>query len=70
MQKGPKQFIHPSFTINTCHDCHYYEHKLIRSGQLPIFHNSCHHPNFKPPQKLNSNAFTPDWCPYLQTKEK
>lgn len=74
-QEGPREVTIPETKIESCSGCTYYKHSLVKSGQNPIYKDTCTHSEipkeFKPMfhgGNLNKHHLfgvveTPHWCP-------
>lgn len=74
--QGFTKVIVPSYEYNSCGDCEFYEHKMLRSGRNPKYSHNCNHPmiqedisKFNPFDgnliSFNNRVETPNWCPFL-----
>ncbi len=64
-----------AYTYKSCHECMYYENRLIKSGFNPIREKVCTHPQaprnyFRGGNLDNILGFgqTPNWCPVGEMK--
>ena len=76
MREGPEEITIPVKIFNSCFGCVRFKRSLIRSGQNPIYENTCTHPEAPRrffgenaiSENLNGYPKTPDWCPFLNEK--
>lgn len=73
MQEGPSKRSIPAEIIVTCFGCEHYAHRMIKSGLMPLYADTCKH-STAPIENLFSmgnlkkqhNHPTPgDWCPFV-----
>ncbi len=74
-QLGPRTVEVPAHSYRTCSGCKFFNHRMVHSGQRPLYTNSCTHEDVmseRPGSLFHGNlpGFpnhpTPDWCPFLK----
>jgi hypothetical protein len=77
MNEGPSTRHIPAETYQSCSDCIFYKHQLVRSGRDPEYKNHCNHPavpkehqfHFAMIGNLPEDGKTPEWCPVINSKK-
>lgn len=75
---GPSRITIPEQKYMTCYGCIWLSHKMVKSGNDPIYKNTCTHKEFEKEfsvirgtigreiEDYNKRLETPDWCPILE----
>lgn len=81
MREGWKEINLEGKKIRTCGRCQWYYHRLVKSGNNPIYANMCTHPDANKQgigslykgnldQNIHGYVEPAEWCPYTEAIER